>query len=621
MPLIDLKTDLKSLRFGKDRIGGGDSGQPYIKSDIPEGISSLGAANKDFLLRGGISAISDSATDVLRLGKMFTDLKSPSGILFTAKQNLLSRTAVRTQTSGILNEGTYTPLSTLAQAGVNFSGYHLNKQGLNPFELTGAYSNNDNLYAVRMRNYTIEAIESPDGILKNRLFALYESKIQNNSIGNFNAVNSISTLPTEILSYQGGPGSILGIGNTNIQFADQRTGKNNLLYTRNKTDWEGKTHNLKPNTIELYKDQVLLFGASTEYNKYMPLESNKVKIDVLTQFNNPNFSFSVYNTGSTFPDTNTTIASNNNTSVLSQLELYETGSQLKEFGKYSGKIVDFRASLRQNVSASSVISNAPSYNPGDNKTIEGRVYAGDPGKKGNILSYTAGKNNGADGALDKINALPIYRSSAVDTSKEVNDLVKFRIAIIDNDNPTFKTFLHFRAFLDSISDNYSATWTPIGYLGRGEDFYNYDKFSRTVSLGWTVAAQSKEELIPMYKKLNYLASTLAPDYSPNGFMRGNLVQLTIGGYLYEQPGIITGLNYTLEEGLPWEIGINDEGNYDPTVKELAHIVKVTGFNFTPIHNFVPGKQSLTFDENGNLTRYGNQRFIALEAGSNNNYDN
>jgi hypothetical protein len=52
-----------------------------------------------------------------------------------------------------------------------------------------------------------------------------------------------------------------------------------------------------------------------------------------------------------------------------------------------------------------------------------------------------------------------------------------------------------------------------------------------MSLSWTVVAQSKQELIPMYKKLNYLASSLTPDYSPNGYMRGNLVQLTVGGYV------------------------------------------------------------------------------------------
>jgi hypothetical protein len=142
----------------------------------------------------------------------------------------------------------------------------------------------------------------------------------------------------------------------------------------------------------------------------------------------------------------------------------------------------------------------------------------------------------------------------------------------------------------------------LNILGRGEQFYTYGGFTRQISLSWTVAAQSKQELIPMYKKLNYLASTLAPDYSPNGYMRGNLVQLTIGGYLYEQPGFITGLTYEMGEDSPWEIGIGTvDGSEDGTVKELTQIIRVTGFSFTPIQNFIPRKQQLRFSTNTTTT--------------------
>jgi hypothetical protein len=194
--------------------------------------------------------------------------------------------------------------------------------------------------------------------------------------------------------------------------------------------------------------------------------------------------------------------------------------------------------------------------------------------------------------------------------------------------------MHFRAFLGSISDSYTANWNGFNYLGRGEQFYTYGGFTRQISLSWTVAAQSKEELIPMYKKLNYLASTLAPDYSPNGYMRGNLVQLTIGGYLYEQPGFITSLTYEMGEDSPWEIGVGStDGSEDGTVKELTQIIKVSGFTFTPIQKFIPRKQELTFSTNaintdgedtGFVQSYGNQQFIALANGpgsDNNNYNN
>ena len=115
--------------------------------------------------------------------------------------------------------------------------------------------------------------------------------------------------------------------------------------------------------------------------------------------------------------------------------------------------------------------------------------------------------------LDRITALPLYKSENVDTTKPINDLVKFRIGVIDNKNPTYKTYIHFRAFIDTMSDNYSADWQAQKFMGRGENFYRYNGFDRSVSLSWTVVAQSKQELIPMYQKLNYLASVCAPDYS------------------------------------------------------------------------------------------------------------
>ena len=148
MSLIDLKTDLKSLKYGRDRFDGGSSGQPFIQVPIPDGTSTLGGAlAQDYILRGGPRAITDAGVDVLRLSKYF---KTTSGVLFTTKQNILSHTATPAQggtkqAPKLFNEGSYTPLSTLAQAGVVALGTHLNKQG-NPFADTGVFSTNPNLY-------------------------------------------------------------------------------------------------------------------------------------------------------------------------------------------------------------------------------------------------------------------------------------------------------------------------------------------------------------------------------------------------------------------------------------------------------------------------------------------
>lgn len=562
--LVNMTTNLKSIKYGNDRIYGGNSGQPYIQSSIPNETSTVGIANNDFILRGGIDAITDSATDVLRLGKMFTDLKNPNGLFFIIKQNLLSRTAVRTQTSGILNEGIYTPLSTLAEAGVIAFGGHLLKQGVNPFGGTGVDSNNLNLYGVKITNQQLQE--------DNRLVNLYGAKILTPTNGIPDSrflLNDISSNPINLLSYTGGPGSILGIGNTNIRLASNNIINSNPFY-----------------------------------------DINNPTINYLT------LSYKEINTA-------TTITTVNGSTVTSTKE-YEIDNP-RNSKDYTPTSIDFRVALRSAISGSktTLMSNAPSYDIAKNKTIEGRTNYGNPGSRigKNLISYT---NGSGIGPIDKINALPLYQSENVSATGPINDLVKFRIASIDNNNPKKKIFMHFRALINSISDSYNAPWNPVSYLGRGENFYTYSNYTRTINLSWTVAAQSKEELIPMYKKLNYLASNMAPDYTSKGYMTGNLIQLTIGGYLYEQIGVITNLTYDIQEDTPWEIGINDDGDNDPNVKELPHIIRVSNFTFIPIQSFLPSKQNIgpTFNESAYLiddNTYGNQHFIALNNGNNNNY--
>lgn len=274
-------TTLKSLKFGHDRPGGGDSNQPYIKNPIDR--PNTPTLNSDFLLRGGISAPLNALEDVARLTKYFFDFRNPSGLLFTAKQNLLSRTAVKTEASyglaygnGTINEGIYTPLSTLAQAGVVAFGGHLNKQGLDPTgTFTGALADSnivklkqaglnvselsegpvlainryqDIAYNSNREDKNFEDPESPlyisyksvyDSYLKNptkKTYVLGEKSIPEgnslytNRLLKLRDVTGLNlTSPNEygnvLYSYNGGPNSILGFGKTNINFATGNDGQ------------------------------------------------------------------------------------------------------------------------------------------------------------------------------------------------------------------------------------------------------------------------------------------------------------------------------------------------------------------------------------------------------------
>ena len=573
MPLVNLKTNLKSLRFGKDRPGGGSSKQPFIQLPYfpynttvnggdaltPIKTEDLGrTGGPDFILRGGLLVPTRSVQDASRLFQLFT--QTPAGLQFTAKQNILSRIGTDMDAGypsiikllgGPLNQGIYTPLSTLGQAAVNALGIHLFKQGLNP--LTGgpkymtlvAPLGNSEAGIGFVSSNTIPNVFAAPGagtpiiISNNRLYNLYRDSIATEKP---NLLGVGGTGPNATLfTYGGGPGSILGIGRTAIKTADVRTPFSGI-------GQKGAVH------WATFSQQQL----------------------------------------------------------ISAPRIGDGGSTLVE---------DFRKQLISK-DTTSFISTSPSYT---RKNIETRLNQGDPGARtADRSDYSKGVPTN-DKGLDQINSLYLYRSKAVTTDKRKNDIVKFRIATIDNDDPQYKTFTHFRAFINNFSDDMAANWNSFKYIGRGEEFYTYQGFSNRISLGFTVVAQSIQELSIMYQKLNYLKSTLAPDYSDSGYMRGNIHQLTMGGYLYEVPGIIESLTYTVPTDTTWEIGIpsNDqeieaEGGItfrNPEVKELPHRIEAS-LTFKPIYRFLP-RTVTNINGGGNIK----ERFISLEdnLGNNNLY--
>jgi hypothetical protein len=753
MGLINLRTNLKSLRYGQDRPGGGDSGQPYIQTSVtgklldvnignlnisvpfPDlGIFGRGTGGNDFLLRGGTQAPSRALKDVSRLSKMFFDTKSPKGVLFTIKQNMLSLSGVKTQGKGdsVFNQGIYLPTSTLAQAAGNAFGFHLNKQGTNPFRNTSpngggifpiisspaldlfglpAYAQrvrpeqdeNENrlvqlkrakiitnlsnfptdeeLREEKQRQRSIERKKKQDQRKQNRKdfrdakaagsldSFLDQQRIKRKQardaarVQRQNARNAarparpnlsgltpdqrkaarkkarderkqarqdarnqnklyISDNPRHILQYPGGPNSLLGVGRTTIKrYSDTGEGieraNEALPEDRSpfgKTVFESIRKNIKRDEFD--DDPTLNLISRLSF----PTLTSQLGLEGVKSI----FSLNPYLVTNTNEGLDFTKEGND----VFQGRYYVLDSSTiksQSSSKDVTQIQDFRTSLLTQQAAGlkkNILVTAPNYNE---KQIETRVNLGDPGKRNkNTISYTIGlldENKKAYGALDRITAMPLYRSTKADhgsKGSDRNDLVKFSIGIIDNTEPNKRVYMHFRAFLDSMDDNYNAEWNDFRYMGRGEKFYRYNGFTRTVNLSWTVAAQSKEELIPMYQKLNFLASSLAPDYSANGYMRGNLAVLTVGGYLFEQPGIINSINYSVPQESPWEIGINDSQNAfgsDHTVKELPHIIKVTGFSFTPIHQFVPRLQQNTYG--GQYTNKDGSTLLDPETGEKN----
>ena len=568
-------TQLKSLKFGKDRPNGGDSKQPYIKRGLINDTVNPSLYN-DFVVRGGIQAPLSALEDVARLTKYFTDISNPSGILFTAKQNLLSRVGTKTEASkgvgyanGALNEGAYTPLSTLAEAGIVFAGGHIPKQGIDPVGLfpgLGIITYQDAINQNQFNRTPTLQLEN------NRLISLTTAILDNKGVGlSYVRGYSLNAPGNDVLlSYEGGAGSNLGFGTTNIKFASNNSG-NVLKSLLNPSS--------NVNLSNLDKTQTSLFSTwdSSQFTAESLNLNATTKEDFRTKLNpevkGPQNTFLTATTGYT-----------NDFEKRFNLggpEKISPGSRLRN---------------RSNPSLGSTVNNQNKSTP-----------------------------------LDTINAYPIYKSEFKEKSRYytedgLQDIIQFSIAILNNDDQnkpkegiiglSYRKYMHFRAFIDNVSDSYDAEWNAISYMGRGEKFYKYGGFERKMSMGFTVVAQSKDELSVMYDKLNFLASSLAPEYLDSltsGYMCGNMAYITLGDYINDQPGIITSLTYDIPEESSWEISraIKD------STRQLPHMIKVT-LNFTPIHKFRPSKQTWanewTAEGKGIATSKvlinpGNQRFI------------
>ena len=170
--------------------------------------------------------------------------------------------------------------------------------------------------------------------------------------------------------------------------------------------------------------------------------------------------------------------------------------------------------------------------------------------------------------IDDISVDPIANGS-------VEDMIPFQFISV---TPEKNYYLTFRAFLESFNDNYSGDWSGTKFIGRAEEFFTYQGFKRDISFAFKIAAFSKEELMPLYAKLNYLVGTTAPTYGAGGqFMRGTLTQITLGDYLFEQTGFISKVSLSWDKGYPWEIDGSE-------IKRLPHVMNVD-VSFTPIQHF------------------------------------
>ena len=633
-------SELDKKPFEKDIAGGGYSGLPFIKQTVPKTLGqyfslTTEALSLDYPIRGGSYEELATRRDFARIDRFV--LYHPQGTAFRDKQIQLAKSnpRIETATSGYLSQNQIYSLPNLFHnLTAGNTGFHYPNIGTEKQIMDG------------MINYynTYGSIAAHKPVSSNRLAVLWKNKILspqeansetlqgsnnpfdtsqresdiNTFINSFTAINSLneslgggvdeSTAATIdlnitpdrrdpfLIKYQGGPDSRYGDGETAILRGTDARGAiivsgrnypdNSIKYfvgNNSTTDVYGKTVQGRPLTQFTWDN---LLGASLQY-------SSGIDNQITTE-GNPNYLVQTNGASFTKAETDTVVPEYRElfSNTLKYNQILAQKSENGEQFNYR----DFRSQITGQPSENYYEFNMPK-----------RLGTGDVGRR--TAAQRKNPSIVVTNTIDKINASDIItrtldkKTGAVQGTHE-RDLIKFRFGTLRNDGDS-ANLMYFRAFISDYNDSHSAQWDQKRYTGRGENLYTYQGYDRTITFSFKVAAQTRQEMKPLWKKLNYLVSNIYPDYSANQFMRGNITLLTLGDLFFDTPGILTDVQLSVQNNYPWEIAMKDpelDSVGGGTMKEIPQICDVA-VTFKPIlktlprHDFLNKNSKILFTDN------------------------
>lgn len=176
----------------------------------------------------------------------------------------------------------------------------------------------------------------------------------------------------------------------------------------------------------------------------------------------------------------------------------------------------------------------------------------------------------------------------------------------------------FRAAITSLTDSFNPSWNPVQMIGRADPNFHYTAYSRDITLSFSVYATDRDEMKPIWRKLNALAGYTAPKYSDNTIsLEAPWIRMTIGDLFFQQPCIIQSLTYTLHDtDTTWEINIEKDESMMQVPKKID-----VNMGLTIITNELPetdGKfytLAKQFDPNSAALR-GNDNWLSDFKGNN-----
>ena len=621
MGLLDLKTDLKSLKYGGDRFGGGSSDQPYIQTDIDTGklsisnsrgigllkpietvangvINTIGSLSKfvgnadDGFIRGGaVGAAQASTTDLLRIGKFFID--APRGPLFIAKQVGLQlsnpRLEVKKGVRGILSSiggidpqgalatltgGLLQPtriynlgINTLAQVPVNAFGGHFNRHGLLPIQ------DDDSKYL----NVTIEnnkgSLQDADfpSTPNNRLarlrkqFKLGDQK-PNDPPG---LLGKIALSPIKIIGslLKGQPLNIFKGEDTIDFYIGGPKSVYGIGYTTirryDNTESKDKISDLIKQTNAKANISKINYGELITKESLIGNDNSTLSQLIFTKRENRNLNHS-----------DSSSPSHLDQNVIN----YPAGSTIAQ--KYQSLIDAKNKNLFPKL-IQIPFSQATKFNPTDFGPFKSRYLKPLYTDKEIGLNRTPAEENGIQ--RFRYYGKPDYSSDgsqAVYGNSDVYERIDSDILTvafrIHSAFATIPDLVVLDGFINGYKDSFNSTWNEINYAGRAESLYIYNKFKRNVTFNIKIPSFSRKHLFEKHRALGQLAATTAGSYK-GGFLGGVFIQLNVGNYLVGEYGILNSLDYSIPDEATWDI--TPEGR-------LSTLIEAS-FNFTIVHKDLP----------------------------------
>ena len=178
-------------------------------------------------------------------------------------------------------------------------------------------------------------------------------------------------------------------------------------------------------------------------------------------------------------------------------------------------------------------------------------------------------------------------AGALNKLSTTQDFIKFFLTgpnLVEGPDGTPDNVMVFRAIITNLTDSFNPSWTPVQMIGRADPNYHYGGYSREINIDFTVYATDKDELKPIWRKLNALAGYTAPEYDGTTIgLKGPWMRITVGDLFRQQPIIINSLYYTLHDAeTTWETNIEK----DDTNMQVPRKIQVS-LGATMITDYLP----------------------------------